>query len=36
MNPKPLMTAEQVHGKLKESGFYDRHVKFMENLEKNN
>jgi hypothetical protein len=34
MNPKPLLTAEQVHDKLIGSDFYDRHVKFIENLEK--
>jgi hypothetical protein len=34
MNPKRLLSSEEVYDKLIKSGFYDNHVKFMENLAK--
>lgn len=34
MNPKPLLSSIQIYNKLQESGFMNRYIKFMENLEK--
>ena len=34
MNPKPLLSSIQIHNKLQESGFMNRYIKFIENLEK--